>query len=162
RTFSTTQQAAAHVSTVTTSISSLDAALLAQKAVADCHANNRAGEWVFDTGNLAPTIMGTDKVSDFTGYMMGDVDGDWSETGLNRSMENTDPSPNAGIGSLPTVQADVGTQVIVPFRIDNLAGKSTRSTQFTITYDPTVVLAGPGAASVQGTNANNLGVVSNV
>ncbi len=161
-TFTATQQAAAHVSSVTTSISSLDAALIAQKAVADCHANNRAGEWVFDTGNLAPTIMGTDKVDDFTGYMMGDVDGDWSETGANRSMENSNPSANAVIGSLPTVQADAATRVTVPFRIDNLAGKSVRSTQFTVTYDPAVVEAVVGAASVQGTSAASLGVVSNV
>lgn len=161
--FNAMQQAAGHVSSVTSTISSLDAALIAQKAVANCHVNNRSGEWAFDAGTLASTIMGTDRTDNFTGYMMGDVDGSWSTGGQNRQVEDdATPSPNAVLGSLPNVSGNTASQIVVPFRIDNLNGKSVRSTQFTISYDPNVIEAVPTAASVQGTNAESLGVVSNV
>ncbi|MBK7393835.1 MAG: hypothetical protein IPI64_11155 [Chloracidobacterium sp.] len=160
--FTDDQKLAAHVSTVTSSISSLDAALIAQKVVDNCHPNNRSGQWVFNSGSLVPSVMNTDRVDNFSTYLMGDVDGDWLPGGANRSEKTGPASPNAVIGSLPTASVDPGTQVTIPFRIDNLAGKTIRSTQFSVEYDPAVVEAVAGAASVQGTNADTLGVVSNV
>ena len=158
---STTQKLAAKVSgTATANLSSFDAALIAQKSVGICDSPNIAGRWGFAPGTYVhnPVTTHTDS---YTAYLMGDVNGDWSSSASPNLAKQDSSSPNAVRASLPVGNAQPGTEVTVPFRIDNLNGKSLNSYQFTVAYDPAVIVPADESASVDGTLSGNLNAVYN-
>ena len=63
--------------------------------------------------------------------------------------------------SLANLSAMQGSQVTVPMRLDNLKGAGVTAYEFDVEYDPTVLSASKGAASLGGTLSQGLGVVSN-
>jgi hypothetical protein len=136
--------------------------LIAQRVVGICSGLNLAGQWRF----TPPSVVHSSGIvinytEDYTAYMMGDVNGDWSPTGANRPVRLAVPTKDAVVGSVPEMTAGPGAEVIVPFRIDNLAGKPVESYQFDIVYDPAVVSPAQVAASIAGTVSEGLNVVSN-
>lgn len=156
------QKLAAKVSgTVTTNLSSFDAALIAQKSVGICNSPNIAGQWKFAPATRShATVTGT-LTDDYTGYLMGDVNGDWSSTASPNLANPESASPNAVRASLPVGNAQPGTEVTVPFRIDNLGGRSLNSYQFSVAYDPAVIAPADESANVDGTLSGNLNAVYN-
>ncbi len=58
-------------------------------------------------------------------------------------------------------QSGTGSEITVPFRIDNLRGKPVDSFQFDIEYDPEVVSPAELAASIEATNAANMSIAYN-
>jgi hypothetical protein len=66
------------------------------------------------------------------------------------------------MASTANSSAASGTEVIVPFRIDNLSGKPVTSYQFDIEYDARVIAPAQLAADIAGTMSEGLSVVSNV
>jgi hypothetical protein len=158
---STTQKLAAKVSgTATANISSFDAALIAQKSVGICDSPNISGRWGFAPGTYVhnPVSVHTDN---YTAYLMGDVNGDWSSSAVPNVASRESSSPNAVRASLPVGNAQPGTEVTVPFRIDNLNGKSLNSYQFSVAYDPAVLVPADESANVDGTLSGNLNAVYN-
>ena len=156
------QKAAAKVSgNLTPNLSSFDAALIAQKVVGICDPGNLAGIWAFNPANVAhPSGIITNYTENYTAYVMGDVSGDWDvNASPNRPVGTA--TANAVAASLPRTLANAGTEVTIPLRIDNLAGRPVGSFQFDVVYDPAIAEPAQIAANVSDTLSSNLSVVSN-
>ncbi len=158
---SPTQRLAAKVSgTATANLSSFDAALIAQKSVGICDSPNISGRWGFAPGTYVHNPVTTHN-DIYAAYLMGDVNGDWSSTAVPNVANRESSSPNAVRASLPVGNAQPGTEVTVPFRIDNLNGRSLNSYQFSVAYDPAVIVPADESANVDGTLSGNLNAVYN-
>jgi hypothetical protein len=153
-------------------LSSFDAALIAQKVVALCTAQNHAGEWKFYTTPMpfANPLFIADGQSNFSNknyraYLLGDVDGlGWTAAGGNRPAprHQGEGAANSAVASLPNMNAQPGEANTVPLRIDNLGDTGITSYQFDINYDPAVLTPAQAAAvSLAGTNAGNLSIAFN-
>jgi len=144
-------------------LSSFDAALIAQKVVALCTVNNHSGEWRFNAPNPLGIPDGQMNWTNqnFRGYMMGDVDGSWSPAGGNRPAVPHEGPANAVTASLPHVSAQTGTELVVPFSINNLAEQGITSYQIDINYDPAVLSPEQAAVSISGTNSDGMGIAFN-
>ena len=157
------QQAAAKVSgNLTPALSSFDAALIAQRVVCISNVVNLAGQWKFTPASV-PHPLGVvgSLTENYDAYMMGDVDGNWNPAVFPNRPSQLTPSSDAVTASVAVVAAAPGSQVTIPFRIDNLQGKTVGSYQFDIEYDPTVIEPGQVAATIAGTMSSGLSVVSN-
>ena len=149
-------------------VSSYEAALVAQYIVGISHPINQTGQWTF-TPVSTSLIVGTSSTADFAASLMGDVNGDWTAnpcrtTDICRPDEPlTDPERirNAVQASLAPTKASPGSEIVVPFRIENLRGKPVDSFQFDIEYDPEIVSPAELAASIEGTNAANMSIAFN-
>lgn len=153
------QKLAAKVSGVGTEPNSLDASLVARFVVCINTPGSMVGQWRFiPAGPVAiDTIAGGDY--DFDSYLMGDVDGDWSNTGPARPAA-FDPEM-AVRASLPRLTAGVGSVINVPLRLENLRGQTVGSYEFDVEFDPAVIRPEEIAAEITGTIGDGLTVVSN-
>ncbi|MBP6003016.1 MAG: hypothetical protein KA746_06235 [Pyrinomonadaceae bacterium] len=147
-------------------LSSFEAALIARKVVGICDAPSMAGQWFFTPASVTHgSVSGTLPDDNYTAYMMGDVDGNWSTAASPSLMEpiemTSERAKDAVWTSVPNVEAAQGSVVTVPFNIDNLRGRSIGSYQFDIEYDPTVLEPIANSANAEGTNSAGLSVVSN-
>ena len=161
-TLTPTQVAAGKVSgPLTPVLSSFDASLIAQKVVGICSGANQSGRWVFDPADVQhPGGVASVLTENYTAYMMGDVNGDWSPTG-SRGVRLYELFELPAIVSLPAVTAEVGSSITLPLRLDELNGKPVDSFQFELYYDPAVITPRQAAASVAGTMSEGLSVVVN-
>jgi hypothetical protein len=148
-------------------LSSFDAALIAQKVVGICSVNNQAGEWRF---TAPPSIFYSSVLTDYfnqnyKGYLMGDVSGEWGTLNNNNRpamMPETPSSAQAVKVAVPSkIEAVSGSELHVPVAVGNLAGREVSSYQFDIAYDPAVLSPANVAASLTGTIGEGLSVVSN-
>src|SRR4029453_16761040 len=173
-TLTTDQQAAAHTAGLP-DITSLDAAFIAQWVVGICGAAmNHAGEWRFRRSSETMWTTGTSFYSypsgvldqnltgqDFRAVILGDVTGDWSPTGPNRPMGQSESSSSVR-AMLPITEASAGSIISVPFRLSELEGQGVLSYQFDVRYDPAVITPRQVPIDLTGTNAANLGVAYNI
>ncbi|MBP6213422.1 MAG: right-handed parallel beta-helix repeat-containing protein, partial [Pyrinomonadaceae bacterium] len=143
-------------------LTSFDAALIAQWIVGIPNPLNSTGTWRFNPANRNYANLNASYTSQgYAARLMGDVNGDWV-TGNNRPIATRQEGSKDSVrASLPEIQASSGTEVIVPFRIDNLQGKLVGSYQFDVEYDPNVLEPSEVAADLTDTNSNGLAVVSN-
>jgi hypothetical protein len=144
-------------------LSSFDAALIAQKVVANCTAANHSGEWRFNAPN--PLTIADGQMNwmgqNFRGYLMGDVDGSWSPAGPNRPAYPHDGPANSVTAALPQLVGQTGTELIVPLSITNLGGQGVTSYQFEVKYDPAVLRPERVAATIGGTLSDGMGIAVN-
>ena len=142
------------------SVTSFDAGLVAQWIVGIPHALSQAGKWTFSpVSRTYPSIGSSQADQDYAALLIGDVNGDWSASamGPQRAFER-----NAVLASLPLVMKGVhGTQITIPLRLDDLAGREVSSFQFDIAFDPRVIELAQLAANLRGTMSDGLTVVSN-
>ena len=160
-TLSADQLAAANASG-SGSISSLDAALIARKAVGICTASNHAGEWTFmpanrTYSNLTAPLSG----ENYKAVMVGDVNGDWTPGRANRQADVAAVSDALRV-SMPRVHAASGSSVSIPLQLDGTEASGLTSYQFDIEYDPAVIRPAAVAADLAGTLGEGLSVISNV
>ena len=74
----------------------------------------------------------------------------------------TRPLPwDSVLASLPKVVSETGKSVMVPLRLDNLAGEPVSSYQFTIEYNGDVVKPAQIAANLAGTLSEGLSLAYN-
>ncbi len=155
-TLNSTQLRAANVSGLPT-VSSFDAALIAQWLVGITNPINQTGTWKFTPPSTTPnTVAGG--VQNYQALLMGDVNGDWLTGPAARPEAQT---ANAVRASLPTSETATGTVKVVPFRIDNLNGVGVGSYQFDVEYDPAVIEPTALAADITGTLSEGLFAFSN-
>ncbi|MBK6751907.1 MAG: carboxypeptidase regulatory-like domain-containing protein [Acidobacteria bacterium] len=155
-----TQLAAAKVSgVVTPALSSFDAALISQWIVAIPSPINQTGQWKLSPTSQPSTVT-ANATQNYTALLMGDVNQSWNNDPLSRPAL-TEPTERSVLPSITSMEAEKGREVIVPFRIDNLGGKSVGSYQFDIEFDPTVIEPVTTAADVMGTQSEGLTVISN-
>jgi hypothetical protein len=154
------QVRAAKVSGLPT-LSSFDAALIAQYTVGISNGINQAGRWKFDQSSVNYGVVTADQNNrNYRAFLLGDVDGSWLASPLRPALLSA-PTKESVIASVPFIASTPKSTVNVPFRIDNLQGNTIGSYQFSIEYDPNVLEAVPSAASVVGTMSESLTVISN-
>jgi hypothetical protein len=156
------QMAAGKVAQLAT-LSSYDAALIAQKVVALCRSDNHAGEWRFYDPAMIVLPDGQMNYSDvdFRAYLLGDVSGDWNPAGAHRPLVAQQGDKDAVWATLPSLSVQPGAIIDIPVRLDNMAGRNTASYQFDIGYDPGVISPARAAASLEGTMAEGLSIAFN-
>lgn len=144
-------------------ISSFDAALIAQWIVGISNPINQTGKWTFtNTSNTYPNVDVNITGQDYLALLLGDVTGDWATGPLARPASwGMMPSENAVRASVDASEAEKGSIVNIPFKIENLKGAPVTSYQFDIEYDPNVLEADRVAATVEETVSSGLSVVSN-
>jgi hypothetical protein len=158
-----TQQKAARVSGMA-DISSFDAGLVARWIVGLDDAINQTGEWKFTPINrVYPDVNADLSMQDYDALLMGDVNGDWIAPVMRgeQSAERREPTKDAVIVSMPNVRAVSKSDISVPFRIDNLAGKNVSSYQFDLEYDPAVITPVQQAVVINGTLSEHLSAAFN-
>lgn len=147
----------------TPTISSFDAALVAQRVVCLANPINVAGQWKFTPANHTYSSGVTANLTgeDFNAYLLGDVDGNWNPAGTSRPELLSQPTKDSINVSVPALTASAGSVVTVPFRVENLGGRPVGAYQFDIEYDPAVISPADIAADLEGTLGSNLSVVYN-
>jgi Tol biopolymer transport system component len=136
------------------SISSFDAALIAQWVVGIPNAISRTGRWVFTPSATTPDTT-SDSVQDYAGLLLGDINGDWLTGSFSRPIDliGTDAEKAVWI-SVSNTKVPTGGIVSIPVRFDNLRGRGIGSYQFDIEYDPAVISPNVPSCSLEGTIAN--------
>jgi hypothetical protein len=147
------------------SVSSFDAGLIARWIVGINDMVNQTGTWKFTpVDRTYPNVNSDQSNQDYLAILMGDVNGDWVAPTMRpapSAATSAIPTRDAVIASVPDVQAAPRSEISVPFRIDNLAGKQVGSYQFDIKYDPAVLEPAAIAADLAGTLSDGLSVTSN-
>lgn len=128
-------------------ISSNDAALIATFAVGLGGSIGSTNQWrfflpgpTFPIGSSPTTRsftapIGTQTCQDYTGILIGEVSGNWNNTGarpINTSKRNN-------VVALPNLGVPVGEQIIVPISVQDASDKEVISYEFDLRYDPTVI-----------------------
>lgn len=117
-------------------ISSFDAALIA-KYVVSSPPFGTAGNWIFiPASRNYPTVSGNNPNQDYSALLMGEVSGDWSNTGAR-------PAPAGPVkGSavqLASVTAAAKTEFTMPVRVSGVKGNGIIAYEFNLRYDPSVI-----------------------
>ena len=124
--------------------SSYDAALIAQKGGRDMQRINFAGQWVFCPASVDhPGGVTGSLTENYQAILMGDVSGDWDPMGARPEVVRRFGVKDV-MASVPVVRGARSSEVVVPFRLDDLGGIGVGSYQFDLAYDPTVI--SPAAA----------------
>jgi hypothetical protein len=158
-TLNSVQQRAADVSGLH-SLSSFDAALIAQWVVGIPNMINQTGHWKFTPPSTSPDVV-NDSTQDYAGLLLGDVDGNWSVMPTGPLSSIYPDSGKAVKASVPNIKAPAGSSVVVPLSLTDLRGREVSSFQFDIVYDPAVIRPANIAADLNGTVGQGLSIVSN-
>ena len=159
-------------------VQSFDAALIARYVTSSPGAG-LTGTWRFFTMPNVPFPPGTTPTSrtyatvnsniageDYTALLMGEVSGNWNNTGArpvgNRQSAVGSSGPEPGIGVMaPKMAALGGNEVVVPIAVDGVANKSIISYEFNLRYDPLVIQPLPDPIDVAGTVSRGLSFAAN-
>jgi hypothetical protein len=74
---------------------------------------------------------------DYTGFLMGEVSGNWMNTGA-RSESVGGPEKAIAL-TLPQIATPADKQIVIPVNVEGIAGKGVISYEFNIKYDPSVL-----------------------
>jgi hypothetical protein len=152
-------------------LNSFDAAQIARYA-ANTPPFAQTGSWKFFTVPNIPFPIGTTPTSrthstidssltgqNFTGILIGEVSGNWQNTGA-RSAGNGPERPVAV--NIPSgLAASAGKEIAIPVMVDGAANKGIVSYEFVLRYDPTVIQPSADVVDVAGTASRGLFVVTN-
>jgi hypothetical protein len=160
-------------------IQSFDAALIA-RFVTTTPGWGATGTWKFFTVSNVPFPVGSTPTSrtypsltgdligqDYTAILMGEVSGNWTNTGA-RPADRMQKAAAEGSGPVqgltieaPNVVSEADKQIVIPVRIDHAADRSIVSYEFNLRYDPSVIRpVGDGVETV-GTLSRGLNAVAN-
>lgn len=138
------------------SVSSFDAAYIGSY-VAGSSPNGSTGTWKFlQPGNPYQSVINT--TVDFSGLLMGDVSGNWSNTG-SRPTQASDPEKTVTVRA-PFVTCDQN-DILIPISIEGLANKGIISYEFDLEYDPAVILPQRDPIDLVGTQGIGFKLVAN-
>ena len=157
-TLSPVQLRAADVSGLHT-ITSFDAALVAQWIVGIPNPINRTGTWVFTPPSTMPDTN-LDTMQNYAALLMGDVNGDWVPNPPMQPDSSLPPTENSILAALADTKAAANSTVTLPLRLSNLRGAEVSSFQFDIVYDPAMLKPAEIAADVTGTLSDGAGIAS--
>lgn len=152
-------------------INSFDAAQIARYTTNNPPFGN-TGQWNFytvpsipfptgatPTSRTYPTIAGNITGDDYFGLLMGEVSGNWSNTGARRPGSNG-PVRAAAV-NLPQLRAGLGKDVTVPVSVESTVNKGIVSYEFVLRYDPSVIQPLANPIDTTGTASRGLQFVTN-
>ena len=139
-------------------VQSFDAGLIA-RYVTSIPGSGLTGTWRFYTVPNVPFPPGTTPRSrtyseinsniageDYTGLLMGEVSGNWQNTGARPIDDAGQPTMTVDLGPVrgidvaaPNIVANGGNEFIVPVTVDGAANKGIISYEFNLRYDPSVI-----------------------
>jgi ligand-binding sensor domain-containing protein len=146
-------------------LSSFDAAELARYVVA-MPGSGSTGNWIFSPANRAyAAVTASISGEDYSALLMGDVSGNWTDTGAKAMRENRKHSPQTGdngIGvELPTAITPSGKDVIIPVKVNGIAAKDVISYEFTLRYDASVMQPSSRVVDLKGTVSRGFAFAAN-
>lgn len=150
-------------------INSFDAAQIAAYVV-NLPPYGNAGQWRFytvpsipfpvgstPTSRTYPSVSGTLNGEDYTGLLIGEVSGNWVNTGA-RPASGPERKTSA---ALPRLVAPADGEVLIPISIQGAANKGIIAYEFDLRYDPSVIQPQADPINVAGTVSRGLSVVAN-
>ena len=118
-------------------ISSFDAALIARYVVSS-PPFGQTGNWIFvPASRNYPTVSGNNPNQDYSALLMGEVSGDWNNSGA-RPAAAAGPLKESAV-AIPTTKAAANSEFVVPVSTSDAKGKGIIAYEFDLRYDPFVV-----------------------
>ncbi|MFN0277955.1 MAG: M36 family metallopeptidase [Pyrinomonadaceae bacterium] len=140
-------------------VSSFDAAQIAAYAVSLPN-SGLTGTWKFNPLNYShPNVYANISGDDFAALLMGEVTGNWTDSGSLRST-NFGGSDTAKV-TAPLVVTPADNEVIVPVSVEGIKGKGIISYEFDLRYDPTVIQPQGNPVDLDGTVSRGLSFAVN-
>ncbi len=102
-----------------------------------------------------PTVNANITGEDYTGLLIGDVSGNWQNTGLRPAGNGGGPLRPVSV-ILPRIETKSGSEITVPVAIDSTADKGIVSYEFVLRYDPVVIQPLANAVEITGTASRGL------
>lgn len=125
------------------------------------------------TTRTYPSVTTNITGEDYVGLLIGEVTGNWTPGAARRIDDQGCASPHVSKGDtpdtscaalsvqLPNVNAQPGTEFLLPITVQQAANKNIISYEFNLRYDPSVIQPLLDAADVTETASRGLNVVSN-
>lgn len=143
-------------------VSSFDAAQVAKYAAGPPFEPPGIGlsaSWkFFPVTRTYASISGDIAGENYVGLLMGEVTGNWTNTGARPSTRG--PERDAVV-KLPDIVAAVDKEILVPVTVENVANKNVISYEFNLRYDPSVIQPPSEPVEVKRTVSHGLLVVTN-
>ena len=138
-------------------VSSFDAAEIANFVVSAAP-SGISGTWKFVPVNRTySSVSGSITGQDFAALLMGEVSGNWTNTGARPASE----LGKAVSVKIPQLAAPAGDELVVPISVHGAANKGIISYEFDLRYDPAVVQPLPVSVDLTGTVSRGLTAVAN-
>ncbi|MFN0278102.1 MAG: reprolysin-like metallopeptidase [Pyrinomonadaceae bacterium] len=164
-TFTSAQLTVAEVSG-NSNISSFDAALIARYAAALGSQTGSSGNWLFSPSfRVYPSVTTNVTGEDYSALLMGEVSGNWTDTGARAvssqqsAVSNSGPERSVSV-SLPRL-ATTDSEVVIPVGVQGAKNKGIISYEFDLRYDPSVIQPQADPVILDGTVSSGLVVVTN-
>ncbi len=142
-------------------IQSFDAALIARYVV-NLPGSGLSGTWKFGPVNRNyPSVNGNLTGEDYTAFLMGEVSGNWTNSGA-RPVNATGGPERAAVVAAPQMVTPADTEVVLPVTIQGAADKGLISYEFDLRYDPSVIQPQRNVVDLSGTVSSGLTAVANV
>ena len=150
-TFNPAQQTVADVSN-NGSVSSFDAAMIAAYTVS-LPGSGLTGTWKFNpVSNSHPNVNANIAGENYLALLMGEVSGNWSDTGALRLADNGGPERDTNV-TAPRLVTPADHDVIVPVSVQGVSNKGIISYEFDLRYDPSVIQPQENPVEVAGTSS---------
>jgi N-acetylneuraminic acid mutarotase len=147
------------------SVSSFDAGQVA-KFVVGVAPFGTTGSWLFSPPNRNYQSIGSVITGeDYSALLMGEVSGNWTNTGARQSGNKqfaVERASTKGITvRVPKIVTVAGSDVTIPVGVQGTAGKGIISYQFDLRYDASVLLPAAVPVDLAGTLSRNMSAVFN-
>jgi hypothetical protein len=148
------------------SITSFDAALVAQYVVGN-PSQGSTGNWIFiPASRNYSSVNGDNPNQDYSALLMGEVSGDWTNSGArpvsSTQQESAAGGPQRSVSvDLPSLATRAGQAITVPISISDAAGKGIISYEFELRYDPAVIRPGKDPVDLTGSVSRGLSYAVN-
>ncbi len=150
-------------------VQSFDAGLIARYVTASGPSGS-TGTWKFLPVNRTYATVNSNLAGeDYTAFLMGDVSGNWTNTGARPvggrqlavgSWQDAGPERGIEIKS-PSMVTRTGDEVIVPVSVDGVASKGIIAYEFDLRYDPSVIQPDANPVELSETVSRGLTAVAN-
>jgi hypothetical protein len=139
-------------------LSSFDAALVARYVVSS-PPFGIAGNWIFiPASRNYPSVNGSIANQDYSALLMGEVSGDWNNSGARPIAIG--PVRNTAV-KLPQLMAPQNGRIVIPISADGVADNGIISYEFELRYDPAVISPAADPVDLTGTISRGLSVAVN-
>lgn len=151
------------------SVTSFDAGMVAKFVAGPPYMPPGVGataEWRFtpvsrNYSSLTSIVEG----QDFTALLMGEVSGNWANTGArstgSRQLAVGGRSERSIVLDIPSVAGSVDKEIVVPVNVQSIANKGVISYELDVRYDPSVIQPAGNAIDLRDTSSRGLSVVAN-
>lgn len=134
-------------------VSSFDAAEIANYAVSSSPAG-LTGTWKFlpasrSYASISSSISG----EDYSALLMGEVTGNWTNTGARPTAIVTADSPAV---AAPRLSTTANSEIVIPVSVENVINKGVIAYEFELRYDPSVIQPTSQPVGVVGTVSRGL------